>query len=86
MSCFNMMDKADYNIFTFPKNAYKSDEGASPFWIYYQPTLFEGVGVVTACLSMKTKTGAEIMVQGDDSVLTLATKNWNRAKTTMGLE
>lgn len=76
-SCYDMM-KSDYNIFTYPKTAAERGE-VSLFYTYMRPELFQGLGVTTACLYMKNKSGREIMT-GSDGVYPFAAKSWNQWK------
>ena len=76
-SCYDMM-KSDYNIFTYPKTAAEKDE-VSLIYTYKRPELFQGLGITTACLYMKNKSGQEIMT-GNGGVYSFASKSWNQWK------
>lgn len=76
-SCYDMM-KSDYNIFTYPKTAAEKGE-VSLIYTYRHPELFQDLGVTTACLYMKNKSGKEIMT-GSAGVYSSAAKSWNQWK------
>lgn len=88
-SCFDMKDKADYNIYTFPKVA-AENENVSLYYVYYRPQLFQGIGVVTACLQMKNMSGKQIMIEGPDgdgknSVYKRGYSDWTEWKNNLGI-
>lgn len=80
LSCFNMQNKADFNIFTYPMNAAKKGE-VSLYYTYFQPALFTSPGVASAMQSLREKDGATLMAE----VLEGSTRKWNDWKTTLGI-
>ncbi len=75
-SCYDMMKNADYNLYTYPKNA----EEVSIIYTYKRPSLWQGAGVSGALLELLRSNGNTIMITGTDtfsSVYTRANRDFN---------
>ena len=91
-SCFAMYTESDVNLYLYPGN-HRDYKDYSRIFIYKRPTIFAGVGSVTAALKMLTLTGKEIMVTGKDtdkekysSVYTEVSKDFDTWKQALGIE
>lgn len=87
MSCYNMRENADYNIFHYPVKAAQNGT-VSDYYIYKSPELF--MTGVTVLHDLPKLTGAQLMVtglngDGRGSVYTEAFKDWNAWKSDLGL-
>ncbi len=76
LSTYTMMKDADYNLYTYPKNA----EDVSMIYTYKRPSLFQGAGISGSLQELLRSNGKTIMIDGTDtfsSVYTRANKDYN---------
>ena len=76
---YDAFDVSPAGLAEFVKTAAEKGK-VSLFYTYKRPELFQGLGVTTACLYMKNKSGEQIMT-GSDGVYPSASKSWNQWKT-----